>query len=90
MNWVEVFPIVGLLSLIIGDISQLIAVKGATHCRSVSLSKWLLSMVANVAFPIYYYLNRHFISMCVNILLLCISTSIIVLVVKKRGFLQGS
>ena len=86
MNLIEVFPILATLCLIIGDMTQLGRVLSAHHCRSVSLTKWILSLISNTIMPWYYYLQGQYTSAVVAIVLwvICLIISIIIILRRRN------
>jgi hypothetical protein len=81
---IELVPVVATLALIVGDAQQLYNVAKAKKCKSVSLTKWILSVVANVLMPIYYWANHHMFGFTAAMILLAVSLVISVIIVLKR------
>jgi hypothetical protein len=84
MKIIEILPIFATICLILGDVGQLGRVLKSNHCRSVSLIKWNLSIIANFVMPIYYGIQQQYTSMFVAIFLSIICSSIVIIILIKR------
>ena len=84
MSWIELFPTVALLFFLWAELEQLKTTFVERTVKGLSLKKYIISLIINCLFSVYYILLSHWVVLIFNIVLGILILIILVLGLKYK------